>query len=249
VHSYRRHSCLQQAGVIRYISNWLHISIFGDYQSPAKLISPENILALAGAYIIGSIPSAVWIGKAFYGIDVREYGSGNAGATNTFRVLGKKAGIPVLMMDILKGFLALQLVELTGDYLPATQQFVNFKLALGIAALIGHIFPIFAGFRGGKGVATLLGILIGVQPVAALICSGIFLLFFLFSGYVSLGSMAAAIAYPFIIMLVLNETIPTVNIFAMAVAILVLITHQKNIERLLRGTESKILLFRKKAAS
>ena len=210
------------------------------------MINGENLLALAGAYLIGSIPSAVWIGQALYGIDVREYGSGNAGATNTFRVLGKKAGIPVLFLDIIKGFLALQLVQFAGNYLPNTQQFINFKLALGIAALLGHIFPIFAGFRGGKGVATLLGILIGVQPVAALICSGIFLVTLLFSGYVSLSSMASAIAYPFIIMLVLNETIPTVNIFAMSVAIMVLITHQKNIERLLRGTESKVAFLRKK---
>ena len=210
------------------------------------MINVENLLALLGAYLIGSIPSSVWLGKAFYNIDVREYGSGNAGATNTFRVLGKKAGIPVLLFDILKGFLALQLVELVGNFLPSTQQYINFKIALGIAALLGHIFPVFAGFRGGKGVATLLGILIGIQPIAAIICSGIFLVVFLLSGYVSLGSMSAAIAYPFVIMLVLNETIPTVNIFAMSVAILVLITHQKNIERLLRKSESRILLFRKK---
>lgn len=210
------------------------------------MINLENLAALAGAYMIGSIPSAVWIGQALYGIDVREYGSGNAGATNTFRVLGKKAGIPVLILDILKGFLALQLVEFVGNYLPNTQQFINLKLALGIAALLGHIFPVFAGFRGGKGVATLLGILIGVQPMAALICSLIFLVLLIVTGYVSLSSMTAAIAYPFIIMLVLNETIPTVNIFAMAVAILVLITHQKNIERLLRGTESKVAFLRKK---
>ncbi len=210
------------------------------------MINPENILILLAAYVFGSIPSAVWIGKLFYGIDVREFGSGNAGATNTFRVLGKKAGIPVLLLDILKGFLALQLVELTGQYLPGTQQYVNFKLACGISALLGHIFPVLAGFRGGKGVATLLGILIGVQPVAALICSVVFLVLFLGSGYVSLGSLGAALAYPFIIMLVLNETMSTVNLFAMAVSILVLITHQKNIERLLRGKESKILLFRRK---
>lgn len=207
------------------------------------MISTETLLALLGAYLIGSVPSAVWVGKAFYGIDVREYGSGNAGATNTFRVLGKKAGIPVLILDILKGFLAVQLAFVAGTYLPSSQQFVNLKLALGIASLLGHIFPVFAGFRGGKGVATLLGILIGVQPMAALICAGVFLTVFIPSGYVSLGSMLAAIAYPFIIMLVLNETVPTVNIFAMAVSILVLITHQKNIERLLKGTESKIFLF------
>ena len=210
------------------------------------MINAENLLALAGAYILGSIPSAVWIGQALYGIDVREYGSGNAGATNTFRVLGKKAGIPVLLLDILKGFLALQLVHFVGNYLPGTQQYITFKLTLGIAALLGHIFPVFAGFRGGKGVATLLGILIAVQPLAALICSVIFIIVLLFSGYVSLSSMSAAVAYPFIIMLVLHETIPTVNIFAMAVAILVLITHQKNIERLLRRTESKVAFLRKR---
>ncbi len=209
------------------------------------MVSSETVLARGGAYLIGSIPSAVWVGQFFFGIDVREYGSGNAGATNTFRVLGKKAGIPVLLMDIGKGYLALQLALLVGNYLPGTQQFVNFKLALGIAALLGHIFPIFAGFRGGKGVATLLGILIGVQPVAALICAAVFVLVLLFSGYVSLSSMSAALVYPFIIMLGLNETIPTVNIFAMAVAILVFITHQKNIERLLRGTESKVGLLRR----
>lgn len=210
------------------------------------MINIENVLALIGAYLIGSIPSAVWIGKAFYSIDVREYGSGNAGATNTFRVLGKKAGIPVLLIDIIKGYMALQLVLFIGNYLPGTQQYITFKLTLGIAALLGHIFPIFAGFRGGKGVATLLGILIAVQPVAALICTVIFVFILLISGYVSLGSMTAAIAYPFIIMLVLHETIPIVNIFAMAVAILVLITHQKNIERLLRGSESKVAFLRKR---
>ncbi len=210
------------------------------------MVNIENVLALIGAYLVGSIPSAVWIGKAFYGIDVREHGSGNAGATNTFRVLGKKAGIPVLIIDIIKGYLALQLILFAGNFLPGTQQYITFKLTLGIAALLGHIFPVFAGFRGGKGVATLLGILIAVQPVAALICTVIFVIFLLFSGYVSLGSMAAAIAYPFIIMLVLHETILIVNIFAMAVAILVLITHQKNIERLLRGSESKVAFLRKK---
>jgi glycerol-3-phosphate acyltransferase PlsY len=211
------------------------------------VINGENLIALAIAYLIGSIPSAVWVGRAFFGIDVREYGSGNAGATNTFRVLGKKAGIPVLFMDIAKGYLALQLAAVVGGYLPGTQQYVNFKLALGIAALLGHIFPVFAGFRGGKGVATLLGILIGVQPVAALVCTFIFVVILILSGYVSLSSMTTAIAYPFIIMLGLNETIPTVNLFAMAVAILVLITHQKNIERLLRGTESKVAILRKKS--
>lgn len=196
---------------------------------------------------MGSVPSAVWIGKRFFKTDVREFGSGNAGATNTFRVLGSKAGIPVLIMDIAKGFLAVYLVYVGGNYLPGTQQFVNFKLSLGIAALFGHIFPIFAGFRGGKGVATLLGVGLGVHPDATLICLFIFIIMLLIFKYVSLGSMIAALSFPLVVMLIYNETILSLNIFAMTVSILTLVTHQKNIERLLRGNESKVgFLSRKK---
>lgn len=210
------------------------------------MINAENITLLLAAYMFGSIPSAVWIGKVFFNTDVREYGSGNAGATNTFRVLGPKAGVPVLLMDIAKGWIAVQLATYFGEYMPATQQFINFKLTLGAAALLGHIFPVFAGFRGGKGVATLLGILWGVNPPAAVICMGVFLLFFLTTGYVSLGSMAAAVSFPFIVMWWLNETVTSMNVFAIAVPILVLVTHQKNIERLLKKTESRVYLFRRK---
>lgn len=210
------------------------------------MINITNISALILAYLIGSIPSAVWVGRTFYGIDVREYGSGNAGATNTFRVLGVRAGVPVLLMDIGKGFLAVQLSLLMGNYLPGTQQMTNFRLALGICGLLGHIFPVYVGFRGGKGVATLLGILLAIHPDAALICAGVFLAILFISRYVSLSSMIAAIAYPAVIMFVFKETIPTVNVFAMAIAILVLITHQKNIERLVRGTESKIFFVKRK---
>ncbi|HNQ12757.1 MAG TPA: glycerol-3-phosphate 1-O-acyltransferase PlsY [Bacteroidia bacterium] len=204
------------------------------------MLNAETIMCLIGAYLLGSVPSAVWVGKRFFSIDVREFGSGNAGATNTFRVLGSKAGIPVLLMDIAKGFIAVQLVHIGGDYLPATQQFVNFKLALGIAALFGHIFPVFAGFRGGKGVATLLGVGLGVHHEATLICLVVFILVLFLSKYVSLGSMLAALCFPLVVMLIYNETILSLNIFAMTVSILTLVTHQKNIERLLRGTESKV---------
>ena len=204
------------------------------------MINITNITALILAYLIGSIPSAVWVGRTFYGIDVREYGSGNAGATNTFRVLGKNAGIPVLIMDIAKGFLAVKLATIFGNYPQESQQYVNFKLVLGISALIGHIFPIYVGFRGGKGVATLLGILSAVHPQAAAVCAGVFTLMLLSSHYVSLSSISAAITYPIVMMFVFHETVPTVNIFAMAISILVLVTHQKNIERLIKGTESRI---------
>ena len=204
------------------------------------MISFTNLSLVLLAYIMGSIPSAVWIGKMLYGVDVRDYGSGNAGATNTFRVLGKRAGLPVLFLDILKGFAAVKLVWLTAAYLPDTQQFVNLELSLGLAALIGHIFPVFAGFRGGKGVATLLGILCAVHIGAALICVAVFLVTILLTHYVSLSSMLSALTFPISIMFIYHETIPGLNIFAMFVCVLVLITHQKNIERLLSGDEGKI---------
>jgi acyl phosphate:glycerol-3-phosphate acyltransferase len=207
----------------------------------------NNLGLILLAYLMGSIPSAVWIGKLMYGIDVRDYGSGNAGATNTFRVLGRKAGIPVLIADVLKGFIAVKLAWISGQYLPATQQYMNFALFLGLAALIGHIFPVFAGFRGGKGVATLLGILSAIHPQAALICTAVFLTSLLFTHYVSLSSMMAALAFPVAVMFIYHERVPSLNFFAMFVCIMVFITHQKNIERLLRGQESKTYLhFRRK---
>jgi len=202
-------------------------------------------LLLLGAYLLGSIPTAVWIGKFFYKIDVREYGSGNAGATNTFRVLGKKAGIPVLIIDVLKGFAAVNLAYVS-DYTPHSNQFINLQLVLGIASLIGHIFPIFASFRGGKGIATLLGIVLAVHLYGALIAIGIFMVVLFATSYVSLGSIIAAILFPFIIIGVFKETVPSLIIFSILIAIMVLITHQKNIERLLRREESKAKLIKKK---
>jgi len=206
-----------------------------------------QIISLIIAYLIGSIPSAVWIGKIFYGIDVREYGSGNAGATNTFRVLGKKAGVPVLFIDILKGFAAVQLPYLT-ELVPGSVQFVNLQLVLGVAALFGHIFPLFAAFKGGKGIATLLGIILAVHPYAALVSIGVFLVVFLVSKYVSLGSITAALTFPIIVIVVFKTRIPSLVIFSMVIAVLVLITHQKNIERLIKREESKSPLIKRKTS-
>ncbi|MBI2269799.1 MAG: glycerol-3-phosphate 1-O-acyltransferase PlsY [Bacteroidetes bacterium] len=206
-----------------------------------------QIISLIIAYLIGSIPSAVWIGKIFYGIDVREYGSGNAGATNTFRVLGKKAGMPVLLIDILKGFAAVQLPYLT-ELVPGSVQFVNLQLVLGVAALFGHIFPLFAAFKGGKGIATLLGIILAVHPYAALMSIAVFLVVFLVSKYVSLGSITAALTFPIIVIVVFKTRIPSLVIFSMVIAVLVLITHQKNIERLIKREESKSPLIKRKTS-
>lgn len=203
------------------------------------MLTLSNILGLVLAYLIGSIPSAVWVGRKFYGIDVREYGSGNAGATNTFRVLGKKPGIAVLIMDVLKGFLAVKLAYIVGDYSSDSPEFIDFELALAVCGLMGHIFPVYVGFRGGKGIATMLGILIGVHPQAALVCAIVFAITLALSGYISLSSMLAGICFPIVIM-VFYSTNSSINIFSLAVAVIILITHQRNIERILSGAESRI---------
>lgn len=201
---------------------------------------------IIAAYLIGSIPTAVWWGKRYYGIDVREFGSGNAGATNTFRVLGKKAGIPVLGIDILKGTIAVLLVHLS-SYVYDSNEYVNLELGLGIAALVGHVFPIFAGFRGGKGVATILGIVICITPLTSLMVLGVFLIVLLATRYVSLSSMTAGLSFPFFLNIVLKNQNQTLLIFSLFVAALLLVTHKKNISRLLKRQESKVNLFAKKA--
>lgn len=213
------------------------------------MISIYSISALIAAYLFGSIPTAVWIGQAFYGVDVREYGSGNAGATNTFRVLGKKAGIAVMILDIFKGWTATNLAYLIGLSITGPQnsvQFVNYQLALGIIAVMGHLFPVFAGFRGGKGIATLFGMILAVQSGAALLCVLVFITVLLISKYVSLSSILAGFTFPLSIIFVFHSPIRSVILYGMSICILILVTHQKNIERLLKGKESKVSLFKKK---
>ncbi len=196
------------------------------------------IIAVLGAYLLGSIPTAVWVGRIFFGLDVREHGSGNAGATNTIRVLGYKAGIPVLLVDILKGFLALKLIALV-PLNPDTEAFVRFQLILGTAAVLGHIFPIFAGFRGGKGVATMTGILIALNPWITLICAGVFFTTLFLSNYVSLSSILAGVSYPILVIFIFRTSILSMVIFSILIAVVLVLTHQKNIGRLLRNEESK----------
>jgi acyl phosphate:glycerol-3-phosphate acyltransferase len=205
------------------------------------------IIALILAYLMGSIPSAVWIGKTLYGVDVREFGSGNSGATNTFRVLGKRAGLIVLSIDILKGWLAVTMATFISEAPVGTTPFVDLQIVLGVAAVIGHIFPVFAGFRGGKGIATLFGVILAAHPLACMISLGVFILIFLAFNYVSLGSISAAVAFPISVITVFGDkVVPSMVIFSIMVAILVMITHQKNIERLIRREESKMKLVKKK---
>ncbi len=205
------------------------------------ILNIYNLIALLAAYLLGSIPSAVWVGKLFFGVDVRDHGSKNAGATNTFRVLGKKAGFPVLFMDIFKGWGAVTLLSSFCAYDAGTNQFVNFQLAVGMSAVFGHIYPIYARFKGGKGVATLLGIIVAIHAEAAGIAFGVFLITFLISKYVSLGAIMAALAFPFIVIFIFkSQDTPSLIYFSIVMSLLVLYTHRANIDRLLKKEENKM---------
>lgn len=204
----------------------------------------QEILLIVIAYLIGSIPTAVLVSKYFFGIDIRNYGSGNSGATNTFRVLGKKWGTFVMIVDVLKGVLAAFLYLLLPYYLTNEWDRTNFMIGLGLAAVVGHIFPIWANFKGGKGVATLLGMVVAIQPLVALCVLGVFLLVLYLTRFVSLSSILASIAFPLFILVIFNEPEPLYRVFAIAVALLVILTHQKNIGRLIQGNENKARIFK-----
>ncbi|MBI9053370.1 MAG: glycerol-3-phosphate 1-O-acyltransferase PlsY [Bacteroidales bacterium] len=198
-----------------------------------------NIIITIVAYLLGSIPTSVWISRAFYNIDIRDFGSGNAGSTNTFRVLGVKAGIVVFIVDVVKGFAAVNLIHFTNYYIPHSGDYINIQLLLGIAAMLGHIFPIYVGFKGGKGVATLFGVICAISLYPTLIMAGIFVVTLVATRYVSLSSMVAGFSFPVLIIVIFKETTPTLVIFSLIMAILMLFTHQKNIERLLAKEEKK----------
>ncbi len=197
------------------------------------------------AYLVGSIPTAVWVSKNVYGIDIREHGSGNAGATNTFRILGSKAGSAVMLIDMLKGFIAVKL-SLLSVYPWDSEAITNLQIFLGLAAVLGHIFPIWADFRGGKGVATLFGMILSIQPLVAVSLVGVFLAMLFLTRYISLSSISASVAFPLFILFIFKAPELTYRVFAIATACLVVLTHYKNISRLLNGNESKVPLFRKR---
>jgi glycerol-3-phosphate acyltransferase PlsY len=204
------------------------------------------ITVFALAYMLGSIPAAVWIGKYFHNIDVRQHGSGNAGTTNVIRVLGWKTGIPVLLIDIAKGWLAATLPIIFRLSDAGSALMTNLQIAAGIIAIIGHIFPLFAGFRGGKGVATVFGVLLALQPLLTISCFGVFLVILLLTGIVSVSSMSAGIAFPILLFAVFDTPSLVFKIFSILVAIALLVTHRKNIKRLLKGEESRLIRLGKK---
>lgn len=207
------------------------------------------IACTIAAYLLGSIPTAIWYGEAYFGVDVRKHGSGNAGATNTFRVLGKRAGTIVLLIDAIKGWIATSIaLMLYYAHIIDWADCQNLKLLFGFAAVFGHIFPVFSNFKGGKGVATLLGMVMSVHPEAALVCMVIFFLVFISFHYVSLGALIASLSFP---ILLLFQTFGPENtlvvIFGFLLFGMIVLTHRKNIIKLLKGQENKMFLGRKKA--
>jgi acyl phosphate:glycerol-3-phosphate acyltransferase len=228
--------------------NIIHKSYIETYLYPCALQIMFELILTILAYLLGSVSPAILISKWFYNMDIREHGSGNAGATNTFRVLGKKAGLAVMIADILKGVIATKLIMFhTGYNLGASPlAYINFQVILGIAAVLGHVFPIWANFRGGKGIATLFGMIAAVHPVVALILAVVFVSVLLSTKYVSLSSMLAGITFPIVLFFVFREEAMVYRGFAIAAALAVVFTHHKNIVRLLNGSESKMSLFKTK---
>jgi len=189
------------------------------------------------AYLLGSLPSAIWIGKVFYGKDVRNFGSGNAGATNTFRVLGWKPGTIVFIIDTIKGFCAVYFMSLLSQHIE--EYAILFTILGGFCAVLGHIFPVFAQFKGGKGVATMLGITLGIHPYAAAIALGVFIVVFIISRYVSLGSLCAGISFPILILWVFKVEDIYFQIFSLLLAAILFYSHRANIKRLVSGNENR----------
>lgn len=202
-----------------------------------------GLAAMVISYLCGSVPSSVWWGKGFFGVDIREHGSHNAGATNTFRVLGPRAGIPVLLLDVLKGFLPVRVLPLWSGTEPYSDAWTLLRVLLVLAAVIGHLYPVFAGFRGGKGIATSLGGVLAIHPGSALICIAVFFVVFLITRYVSLASLTAALVFPLAIAFVFHEPGHVLLGFAIVLCVVVFFTHRHNIGRLLKGTEGRMDLF------
>lgn len=197
---------------------------------------------LVAAYLIGSIPTALWVGKAFFGLDIREHGSGNSGATNTFRVLGKKPGSFVMAVDVLKGWAATSLATvMLGQGAIEPGQLLYFQLACGVLAVMGHIYPIWAGFRGGKGVATVLGMMLAIAPATVGVCILVFIAVLLISRYVSLSSMTAGLTFALLQLLPAFRPDNSLLLwFGFVLAVLLVYTHRANIGRLRAGTESRV---------
>jgi glycerol-3-phosphate acyltransferase PlsY len=202
---------------------------------------PLTVASVIAGYLLGSISTAVWAGKLFHGIDVREHGSGNAGATNVIRVLGWWTGIPVMLVDVGKGFLAAWLPLILNLADKGSNTLISLQIICGVAAILGHLFPLYTGFRGGKGVGTTVGILLALHPLLTLSCLGVFLLVFIIFGIVSVASMSFGIAFPVFLFTIFHTDSIVFKVFAVFIAVALIVTHRANIGRLFRGEEKKLI--------
>lgn len=212
----------------------------------------QLLLLLLLSYITGSIPTSIILGKIVKGIDIREHGSGNAGGTNVFRVLGWKPALIVVIIDISKGWLP---TVIYATVLFQGQPITNvgvIQILCGFAAVLGHTYTIFAGFRGGKGIGTLAGMLIALFPITFPLCLLVFIITLILTGYVSLSSIMATIALPIILLILpifgFQQSSLSLLIFALAVPWFAIFTHRSNITRLRNGTENrfeKAMIFRR----
>lgn len=207
------------------------------------------LLEILAAYLLGSVPSAVWIGKMLYGIDVRQHGSGNAGATNVIRVLGYKAGIPVMLFDVFKGWLAVQLAIWIPVPGLSSEMMIYVRIGMALAAVLGHVFPVYAGFRGGKGVGTIAGVGLSLFPLAILLVLVVFIVVLAITHYVSLSSILASLAFPLVVYFIIDIRHPGLIGLSMLVSVFIPATHRKNIRRLMKGEERKFDFRRKKEQS
>lgn len=214
------------------------------------------VVVILISYLLGSIPSSIWVGKVAKGVDIRDHGSGNAGATNTFRILGWKPGVCVLLIDIFKGFvcsfwvsqLAYQIASGPISIIPNWEVDPFLQILCGVVAIIGHMFPIFANFDGGKGMATATGMLMAIEPISISIAIVVFLIVMFAFRYVSLASLVSAFIYPLVLLLLRYgfglDIDGSILIFGAIAGIGLIIKHIGNIRRLLNGTENKVGSFK-----
>jgi len=210
------------------------------------------IIYILAAYFIGSIPTAIWYGRIFHKTDIRKHGSGNAGATNTIRTFGKKAGILVLIIDITKGSVGVLLPWMVSfitdnpDLQIQLDSIQHPQLALGLAAGLGHIYPIYERFRGGKGVATLFGVILAIDLWVALCTVVSFVILFIITKRVSVGSIISGVAFAVAFIIMNKSMMPADYILVCVFPLLIIYTHRSNIKRLMNGTEPRLSLGKKK---
>jgi acyl phosphate:glycerol-3-phosphate acyltransferase len=194
---------------------------------------PPAVLWLLASYFLGAIPTSYLLSRLFAGIDLRQHGSGNLGATNLYRVLGWKYAVPAGIVDIAKGAIPVLV------FAPQASSSQLFAIACGVAAIIGHVFSVFVGFKGGKGVATAAGVMLGLAPLALAVSAVVWVVLVRLTGYVSVGSIAAAAVLPVGVFLLERQATSAVFWISVAIAAGVIILHRRNIERLLKGTENR----------